>query len=105
MIATNYISDETINEVALEMLAFLKTKKSEIIRKNSLFLYNKFILVNNICGRITMDKNHEFINNLYQDSSMALDSLTMLINKLKLNRTWQNHSKLGVTIELQFLPK
>ena len=30
-----------------------------------------------------MDKNHEFVNNLYQDSSMALDSLTMLINKLK----------------------
>ena len=30
-----------------------------------------------------MDKNHEFINSLYQDASMALDSLTMLINKLK----------------------
>ena len=30
-----------------------------------------------------MDKNHEFINAMYQDASMALDSLTMLINKLK----------------------
>ena len=30
-----------------------------------------------------MDKNHEFINAMYNDASMALDSLTMLINKLK----------------------
>lgn len=30
-----------------------------------------------------MDKNHEFINAMYQDASMALDSLTMLIYKLK----------------------
>lgn len=43
MLTTNYISDETINEVALEMLAFLKTRKSEIIRKNGLFLYNKYL--------------------------------------------------------------
>ena len=30
-----------------------------------------------------MDKNQEFITAMYQDASMALDSLTMLINKLK----------------------
>ena len=30
-----------------------------------------------------MDKNREFITAMYQDASMALDSLTMLINKLK----------------------
>lgn len=30
-----------------------------------------------------MDKNQEFINAIYQDADMALDSLTMLINKLK----------------------
>lgn len=29
-----------------------------------------------------MDKNQEFITAMYQDASMALDSLTMLINKL-----------------------
>lgn len=30
-----------------------------------------------------MDKNQEFITSLYQDADMALDSLTMLIKKLK----------------------
>ena len=30
-----------------------------------------------------MDKNHEFITAMYQDASMALDSMSMLIKKLK----------------------